>query len=361
METVPISTADRLQFFKSMDTRSNIEVINRPKIMRLVNIGNTCAIDSVLCALFAHFTELNHNRDYTNVARRKIAEWSENVHDSISELVPLFKSFPSEDDFHVVGEPKDAIEFLIYFLKIFSKDVVSTKVFKTINGGVVTFASIDRYSSPVQYIPANVLANCDRCMVQDFLINRNVVSEGKITTEEIVQSDIVVFAFSRNMYDGSFVTTRVEPSLSLTVPNGDRFFLGSIVAIDNGHYVAYIRDRTTWYLYDDSGPNVRDVGPLTRADTWSPSPLTHGVLYFYFPDYSSADEHVLTVWTDPNRLVIGVFADIITPKLEWLSSIFKTIRVDRNLPVLKTLEKNEGDPYLRVCDIQTFLQLHVKC
>ena len=349
------SVDERLRLFRKLDEASLLETVRVPRMIGFRNAGNTCAMDSVLVALLAHFADFG--TDHKHPVRRKIAQWIENVDqcESVCDLVPLFKSFPSEDNFHVLGQPKDAVEFLIYFLKIFSHYVTSTKVFKTINRGVVTFASIDRNSSPVQYVPANVLV-CSECVsVQDFIVNRNAVDgAGKITTEEIVQGDLVVFAFGRKMPDGTIVKTRVLPTESLTTPNGDRFFLGSIVVCENSHYVAYIRGRMTWYLYDDFLPSTREVGPFSEMAKWSPSPTIHGVLYFYFPDYSSVEEHLLSMWKSPTRLDVGVFEDAVTDKLITLHSYFDTVTVSSTLPVLKKLEKVGGELTLYVCDAPNF-------
>lgn len=355
---VGVDTESRLRLFRTLDESSQLEAVRKPKMSRLANMGNTCAIDSVLSALFAHFTEMK--TEHKHPAKIKIAEWVKDIEarESIADLVPSFKSFPSEDNFHSVGAPRDAIEFLMYFLKIFSEDIVSTKVFKTVNRGVVTSASIDRKSSPVQYVPANVLVERERVAVQDFIVNTNVVGDGdRVTTEEIVQSDLVVFAFGRNMSDGVFVSTPVVPSPSLTTPNGDRFFLGSVVVVDNNHYSAYVRDVATWYAYDDFSPAWRPVGPFSAMGEWSPSPMTNGVLYFYFPDYSSVEEHVVSLWTDPNRLDVGVFEDVVTDKLLNLHSMFGSVSVSPSLPVLSRLEKSGGDPRMHVCDAKSFLQL----
>ena len=351
----------RLQLFRKLDTDSHLEAAVRPNIVRLRNCGNTCAIDSVLAALFAYSVDLGSGHKHP--ATRNIVEWVANIcdHESVSDLLPFFKAFPNEENFHIAGSSKDAIEFLIYFLKIFSGHVCSTKVFKTINRGVVTFASIDRKSSPVQYVPTSVLIGRDSVYLQEFLVNNNTTDiAGKVTTEEIVQCDLLIFAIGRMMTDGSIVTTRVVPTPSMTTPNGDRFFLGSIVVAADSHYVTYVRDRMMWCLYDDSSPTTTNAGQFAEMDTWSPSPTTHGVLYFYFPDYSSIDEHVLSEWSSPARLDIGVFEDAITDKLLRLHSCFETVVVSPVMPTLKKLEKVGGEPKMYVWDAHTFCETVMK-
>lgn len=354
-----LNSSDRLDFFKQVDNVSQLEAVTRPKMSKLKNIGNTCAIDSVLTALFAHFTELGV--EFRNPQRRNIAEWVSRIdeHESIEDLVTMFRSFPSEDNFHIVGQPKDAIEFLMYFLKIYADSICSTKVFKSIKKELVTFASIDRKSSPVQYVPPKVLVESKQVSIHDFIINRNVVDEslGKITTEEIVQSDLVIFAVGRKLPDGRFVETKVFPSPSLTTPNGDRFFLGSIVVVDSSHYLAYVRDRANWYLYDDFATDTKLVGSFSDITHWHPSPMTNGVLYFYFPDYSSIDEHFMSYWANPMRLNVGVFEDESTDKLMNLLPNFKSVLVSDALPSLKRLERIRGDPQLYLYDVKSFLQL----
>ena len=347
--------------YGKLDESSYLSNIQSPTRTKLNNIGNTCAIDSVLTAMFAHYPEFCHNVEHKNKARSQIVEWVKTISSqvSIENLVGLFGAFPSEDNFHILGDPKDAIEFLLYFLKIFAKDVTSTKIFKTINKGIVTCTTIDRESSPVQYIPANSLATMDNVSIRDFLVNSNIVgADGKTTTEEIIQSDIVVFAFGRINYDGSFLYTKVHPTPSLTTPNGDRFFLGSIVVVSNSHYISYIRDRNMWYVYDDMGSEkYRVVGSFSDLYSCTPSPVTNGVLYFYFPDYSCVEEHLLSRWETHDNLHVGVFSDVITDKLINIHSMFNTVKVSDSLGELKNLlEKNEGPPYLDIYDVKTYLR-----
>lgn len=357
-----MDAARRMQLFRKLDSDSHLEAAIRPNMITLRNCGNTCAIDSVLVALFSYFTDVGSA--YEQDGQRKIAEWVANIHkhETISGLLPLLGKFPSEEKFHIAGNPKDAVEFLLYFLKIFSDYICSTKVFKTINNNVVTYARIDRKSSPVQYVPVNAIVGREGVCLQEFIVNRSTTDvSGKVITEEIVQCDLLIFAIGRMVAANRLVTTRILPTPSMTTPNGDRFFLGSIVVSADGHYVTYIRDRMTWYLYDDLCADTINVGQFVEMDTWSPSPITHGVLYFYFPDYSSVDEHVLSKWTSPTRLDIGVFEDMITDKLLRLHSHFGTVVVSSALPILKKLEKSDrADEQMYVWDARSFCETILK-
>ena len=320
----------------SVDRLDNMRV---PTRVCLENRLNSCAIDSVLAALFSHFKLTDYSGNNSKIA--KISEWLQNIENQsdISTLAPLFKPFPHEDDFYLLGKQKDAAEFLMYLLRIFSDAITGVKIFKTVDlKGNVTCARVDKTSSPVQYISAVDLSKKQNVTVQD-LIDLKTNVRDKLAREELVSGDIVVFACGRLTNDG-LVTTRVVASPSLTTPNGDRFFLGSIVVYDNGHYISYIRDIYDWYIYDDLSPQVRQR--LSYDDMMSgksgPDPSTRGVLYFYFSDYSSDREYTLSK-TKTNELRLGVFKNKLTPKLSLLSNRFDSVRVTSDLYNLLPLQK----------------------
>lgn len=380
---IPYAIARRTKSLKDLyfilDSTDHLENMNRPDHISLANCGDSCALDAVITSLFSHF-KLPENRHYENKHRAKINNWFQSVNrkQDIKTLTPLFKNFPHEDDFFVLGEPKDAIEFLMYLLKIFSKDVVSTKIFKTVNSnGSITCARVDKESSPVQYISAIDLSTKEKIWVHDMIDNETTVNQNgdtaslrdrKKTKEEIVQGDIVIFACGRVQYDGRFVSTQVMATPTLTTPNGDRFFLGSVVVNFNDHYISYVRDRDDWFLYDDLSPKERKyIG--SYDDVFSgrggcPNPATNGVLYMYFPDYSSADEHLLSSWKTHDRngrgyeeLLVGVFEDRVTTKLLYLVDHFDSVSVSENLPALRQLTKvKSGDKRLTILDITSFLR-----
>jgi hypothetical protein len=374
---IPYALAKKTKPMKDLyfvlDSADYLENMKRPEYISLANCGHSCALDAVITSLFSHF-KLPTNGHYENETRTKINTWLQSAHQKrdITTLAPLFKNFPHEDDFFELGKPKDAIEFLMYLLKIFSKDVVSTKIFKTVNSsGSITCARVDKESSPVQYISANDLSSKEKIWVHDMIDNETaVIRDGKRTKEEIVQGDIVIFACGRVHYDGQFVSTRVMATPSLTTPNGDRFFLGSVVVNFNGHYISYVRDRDEWFLYDDLFPNERKcIGSYDdvffgRRDV--PNPTTNGVLYMYFPDYSSADEHVLSAWKTYVRngyvyeeLLIGVFEDKVTNKLLYLVDNFDSVSVSENLPALRQLltpVTPTTSKRLTILDITSFLR-----
>lgn len=351
-----------------LDSADLLENMNSPIHISLANCGNSCALDAVVTSLFSHF-KLQKDKQYENKERAKINNWLQSVNkeQDIKTLVPLFKNFYHEDNFHILGEPKDAIEFLMYLLKIFSKDIVSTKIFKTVNSkGSVICARLDKESSPVQYISAIDLSTKEKIWIHDMIDNETAIQNMKKIKEEIVQSDIVIFACGRVKYDGQFVSTQVMATPSLTTPNGDRFFLGSIVVNFNCHYISYVRDKNGWFVYDDLYPYERKyIGNYDDmiSGKGHPNPTTNGVLYMYFPDYSSVDEYLLSSWKTRERngkwceeLYVGVFDDKITNKLLYLAYNFDSISVSENLPVLKQLTKvKSGDKHLNILDITSFL------
>lgn len=334
-----LDSADYLENMSKKSTKIN-----------LVNCGDSCAIDSVLTALFSHFKLFP--KEYENKTRENISKWFSSIEakTDISSLVPMFKSFPHEDNFHALNEPKDAIEFLMYLFKIFNRDITGTKIFKTINvRGTVTCARVDKESSPIQYISAVELEERKNSIiwVQDLIDNETSVHDRKKTREELVQGDLVVFACGRITYTGKFVTTPVIATPSLTTPNGDRFFLGSIVvSASANHYRSYVRDGNKWFLYDDLHHQTLN-GTFSYDEMMSGpnSPKTTGVLYMYFPDYSCAEEHTISTWKIDGKteeLFVGVFEDRVTNKLLNLVSDFDCVFVGEPLHALKVLTKNNG-------------------
>lgn len=369
---IPYALAKKTKHVKDLyfilDSADHLENMKRPEHINLKNCGESCALDAVITSLFSHFKI--PERQYENKARAEIKSWLQSAHEKqdIKTLVPLFKNFHHEDKFFVLGEPKDPIEFLMYLLKIFNKDVVSTKIFKTVNSkGSITCARVDKESSPVQYISAIDLASKGTIWVHDMIDNETTIIHDKKTTEELVQGDLVIFACGRIKYDGKVVSTQVMATPSLTTPNGDRFFLGSVVVNFHGHYISYVRDRDEWFLYDDLSTERKHIG--NYDDVFSgrngvPDPTKNGVLYMYFPDYSSVDDYMLSSWKAYSRngkgyeeLLVGVFEDRLTNKLLYLIDNFDSVSVADNLPVLKKLTKEKtGDKHLTILDITSFLR-----
>lgn len=336
-----------------LDSVDHLKPINRPKRINLETRGDFRALNVVLTALFSHFEFDGHCK---NKARADIFDWLRSIRQKrdIGTLLSLFKKFDNN-----FTPPKDAIAFLYYLLKIFNRDVVSTKIFKTVGPeGSITCARIDKESSPVQYISPADMATRKKIRVHDLIDNKTSV-RGR---EEMVQSDIVIFACGRVADDGSFVKTRVIATPSLTTPNGDRFFLGSIVAQFNGDYISYVRDGNEWFLHDDLKPKC--IGGYDDMFSGYPNPSTNGVIYVYFPDYSSSDEYLLTLQKSNDEfkeLIIGVFEDKITNKLLYLTNKFDSVNVSKNLPVLKRLTREKtGNGRLRILDIPSFLRVQYK-
>jgi len=106
-------------------------------------------------------------------------------------------------------------------------------------------------------------------------------------------SSFVVFYLERvdrtNPY-APFLETSIEPNESI---RGRKLF-GIVVQrgysggsgrnsrmaeIGGGHYVSYFKCKDTWYLFDDLGPNITEVG--SYEDLLETDATTRGVLYFY--------------------------------------------------------------------------------
>lgn len=342
-----------------LDSADELQNMSEPTFLKLRNCGESCSIDSVLTALFSHF-RFQPGKEFKDTHRQDVYNWIQNISykDDITRLTPLFIHFPHEENFHKLGQAKDAIEFLMYFLRIFHKDILGTKIFKTLdNKGLVTCARIDKESSPVQFISAMELSGRDNLWLHELIDNEIIVDDTRRTREELIQSDLVIFACGRGDSNNGFVNTPVIATVSLTIPNGDRFFLGSIVVLKNGHYTSYVRDKKSWFLCDDMAERkyVGTYDDMMLIDGANPS--THGILYMYFPDYSSVDEHMLYHWTNSRELVLGVFEDRVTNKLACLANSFDSVHVKENLQLLQTLAKDSpGMTKLFIHDVKSFLR-----
>ena len=142
--------------YSILDSADYMATARPASMINLNNCGSACALDSVITGLFAHF-QLPKNKVYEDPHRQAIYQWFQQVSQekNVKSLIALFRHFPHEEQFHVLGRPKDAVEFLMYLLKIFTKDITGTKLFKTVNEqGQVTCARVDKESTPVQYMSA---------------------------------------------------------------------------------------------------------------------------------------------------------------------------------------------------------------
>lgn len=355
MRTVP-----QPLLYSVLDHNSSLDIVDPPNEIELANIeGKTCALDSVLIALFSHY---NLPMVQYSKAQIKIANWIntiENKH-SIQSLLPLLKKFPHEEKFHLLSH-KDAIEFLIYIVNgIFSDIITSVKIFKTIDDGVLTTTRIDRSSSPIQYIHNDILLqNGDGVVLRDYLTLPTKINNTRTTTEELVESDMVIFAVDRVTKNGHFLSIPVTPTLSLTTPNGDRFFLGSVVVATPGHYSCCVRNHHTWTLHD--GPNEEEIN--IQSDYIK----KFGVIYIYFSHCSSISEHYLSHWNTNEELMIGVFEDEVTNKIKSLSELFRVVVSDK-LPMIKELLRkpakfegeesgdDEDDYVLKILPVRSYLR-----
>lgn len=326
---------DAVVLYNNLDAITEIKMIEPVKNIHLTNNKNSCALDSILVALFSFTPNIISTILNTNYKDVKIVELQralrnlENVPD-ITNLRIALKSWPHVEKYSTPGI-KDAGEFLIYLLAIFPEINTSVKVFQTVVENIVTCSRVDKTSSPIQYISINNINQYDT--TSSFISSTTQVDRNQITIERLIQADIVIFYLDRlDSISNTFNKKKIIIQKSLTTLNGDRFYLGSVVAYSDNHYVTYIRMNDGWYFYDDSKPGkikIRDISDTTF-------PTTNGVLFFYFPDYSSIDDYYLSTSIGQD-LYVGVFNNDINQKLYYTSTKFDEIYSD---PELRLVYKN---------------------
>jgi hypothetical protein len=353
-------TIDPKTLYGLMDKVAFVKIMEPTRNIHLLQSGNSCALDSVLVALFSFMPDTIDTileKKFEDPAKQELQKYLKTLNEikTIEELRKIFHQFPHKENFQVAST-KDAGEFLIFLLEIFQEELnTAVKLFQSINTkGEITYSRIDRESSPIQYITSAYFSKIkEQTPISDFLFITNDTEP--ITVEKILQAPFLVFLFER--IDQKPITlTEI-----ITLPNGDIFYLGSIVMYSQGHYNAYIRSSdwnttTCWYLYDDMKIEKQKIGTFEDMLKATPNPETNGVLYFYFPQYSCIDDYYLSRW-DGNNMFVGVFEDIANPTLEYLASKFDNIVVDQALKnTLSNVSKVDGSTTLYVLPIDKYLK-----
>jgi len=67
-----------------------------------------------------------------------------------------------------------------------------------------------------------------------------------------------------------------------TILQGRYRLSGVVTLVGGGHYIGYIRAAGTWYYYNDSGPEFRELPSLPRIGVWQESHGAKPDLLFYF-------------------------------------------------------------------------------
>ena len=305
----------------------------------LVNIGNSCYLDSVLLSLLAvqndfvdryifgeltkrkitnlvcipNGTEKSRTKDLNNriLVQKELA----NIRDSIrgkgdveycTGLRQLFRYCPHPEKFYN-SQPKDAGEFLTYLLSFFDTNVAtkSTDVYFTENAKVSNYRNMEkldteynRKSSIVHDIFQDDLMSMPSNLKTKTLLT-TVMDSGELTPENyyqgvykrvvrvstIVDSPyLVIYAHRIRPDSASVISKRIIPSRSIQV--GANYLKLSAIVIHQGssyggHYTAYLKLKKNWYYYNDLGPSIKLIGRHNELLEANPSPLSKGILYFY--------------------------------------------------------------------------------
>lgn len=353
------------------------------KSISLKNIGQSCYIDSVLIALFSVPTHITYNilnKSPQNECQEKVQTNLKNLEniDRITCLRDSFKNCENLEDFSTPGE-KDAGEFLDFLFDIFSTEThVSVKLFQTIAGNKIISSRLDRFSSPIQYISADELKERKNPIyISSLLKKENQLSFDKdnlyrnqysdiITTEEILKSSLIVFSVNRkDPFTDIFISKSINITETLTITNGERFALVSIVIYTDHHYIVYYKCNNTWYEYDDlRGKSF--IGSFQNLLEKDPNPETNGVLYFYFPLYMFIDEIFLFQELENKRgcdreiikdLVVGVFEDEPNQKINSLKKYYNAIKISKKLFNMGTGLKSNNKPTLYILTIDEYVKL----
>jgi ubiquitin C-terminal hydrolase len=305
----------------------------------LVNIGNSCYLDSVLLALLSVQNDFVDRYIFGELSKRKITnlvcipkgtERSRtkdlnnrilvqkelaNIRDSIrgegdveycTGLRKLFRYCPHPEKFYN-SHPKDAGEFLTYILSFFDTNVAtkSTDVYFTEDAKVSNYRSMEkldteynRKSSIVHDIFQDDLMSIPSNLKTKTLLT-TVMDSGELTPENyyqgvykrvvrvssIVDSPyLVIYAHRIRPDSASVISKRIIPSRSIQV--GANYLKLSAIVIHQGssyggHYTAYLKVKKNWYYYNDLGPSIKLIGRYNELLEASPSPLSKGILYFY--------------------------------------------------------------------------------
>lgn len=305
----------------------------------LVNIGNSCYLDSVLLSLLSVQNQFVDKYIFGELTKRKITNLVciskgkensrtidlnnrilvqkelANIRDSIrgkgdieycTGLRKLFQYCPHSEKFHN-NKPKDAGEFLTYLLSFFDTNVAtkSIDVYFTEDAKVSNYRNMEKldteynrkssivhdiFQEELTSIPSNIKTKSLLTTILDSgeLEPENYyqgVYKRVVRVSSIVDSPyLVIYAHRIRPNSSSVISKRIVPSRSIQV-GANYLKLSAIVTHQGtsygGHYTAYLKVKKNWYYYNDLGPSIKLIGGHKDLLEASPSPLSKGILYFY--------------------------------------------------------------------------------
>jgi hypothetical protein len=275
--------------------------------------------------------ELNKIREVDLINRKAVQKSLREIAQSIrgrksidycTDLRNVLKECSSIDNFAEAGM-KDPAEFLIFILRMFDVDktireqiVYTTKfdinAYQTELSVTNPILSVKEVSlkineSIVQYIDKAYLNNLNKDSIyymSKFLTTveaeLKIGKTNTIYTKNLYSSPYIVFYCERisfkerdylAMIESGVVDfenlpvtlnrVKIMPSKSITIGDGSRFQLSSIVIWQNYHYTSYFKCGLDWYYYDDMRKSIKKIGLYEKLLRSRPSPVTNGILYFY--------------------------------------------------------------------------------
>jgi len=295
----------------------------------LINIDDSCYLDSVLFALLAIpnkfvnkyiLFKTNRHSKFLMLLQKYLIYLTQEIRlkNTFQVCTPFRKIIKN---YKVSGMPnfglpgqQEAGEFLIYFLSLFNSQNVATtrhtsyatnSISRKVKSKdlIETSTMIDTQASIITFIDSFQLFEKRRCDNHIFqflkqredtgiLDNNNLFRHKKQTyvrkiseTHVIDAPQIIFWAQRANPITNKVLRTRIIPNKKITLGNNKKLRLYAIVLhlgyISNGHYITYFRNKKKWYLYDDISRNVSEIGSFTDLLHFNPNVSTHGILFFY--------------------------------------------------------------------------------
>lgn len=239
-----------------------------------------------------------------------------------SNFRSVIKNCPTSQAFHGTNT-QDSGEFLTYLFNIFQVDVAHTS--RKTYGSDTTLSpkwtlvtkQIDNKASPIVNIESTALLNVkDNYDITKFIkkteyseldpFNRWIPDKKnpdisytlKKEIYKLKSSPIIIFNITRTygeqIFDkkGDFIkikTHNVWKKISapeiLIMKDKSLYLSGIVVHTGGAHYVANFKCNDKWYWYDDNPGGykhiIKNIGSYEKMLNTTPSPLTHGTLFFY--------------------------------------------------------------------------------
>lgn len=317
---------------RKFEKKCDVSLKNCHELKGLINIDDSCYLDSVLFALLAipnkfinkHilFKKINDQKYYSflTLLQRYLIYLTEEIRikKSLQVCTPfrkIIKNYQMKGmpNFSLPGQ-QEAGEFLIYFLTLFNSQNLATVKHTTYATNsiskkvkhknlIVTNTHIDTQASIIIFVDSFQLLNKEKMVNHIFHFLKQKDDSGvldslnmfkynnqkyvrKISEIQIIDApQIIVWCQRVNPITNSILRTKIVPNRKITLGNSKKLKLYAIILhlgnVSNGHYITYFRNKKSWYLYDDISRNVSFIGNYTQLLQLNPNVFSHSVLFFY--------------------------------------------------------------------------------